>query len=95
MDDPGTQAAQGGAVEAIRKQVGDLGTALALWGTRDDARPCPEARRAANAAMDAIDGALGELHALRLLLLSEIRASDNAAAARVDELLARPLPDAS
>jgi hypothetical protein len=61
MDNPGTQAAQA-AVEAIRGHVGDLGTALALWGTRDDARPCPAARRAANDAMDAIDAMLQARH---------------------------------
>jgi hypothetical protein len=65
MNDPEIQAAQGDAVEVIRKQVDDLGAALATWHARDDAGPCPEARRAANAAMDAIDGALGELHRLR------------------------------
>ena len=43
------------AVEAIRGQAGDLGAALALWAARDDARPCPEARRAASAAIDTID----------------------------------------
>jgi hypothetical protein len=89
MDDPETQAAQAGAaaVEAIRKQVGDLGTALALWSTRDDSRPCPEARRAANSAMDAVDAALAALHALRRSLVSEIRASDDQAEVRVDALL--------
>lgn len=89
MDDPGAQAAQGGAVEVIRGHLGSLGTALALWATRDDARACPEARRAANAAMDAVDAALAALHALRQSLVSEIRASDDATGKRVDELLAR------
>jgi hypothetical protein len=95
MNDPEIQAAQGGAVEVIRKQVGDLGAALATWHARDDAGPCPEARRAANDAMDAIDGALDALHALRRSLVSEIRASDNATAARVDALFASPLLGAS
>ena len=91
----GPQDGYDDAVAAIRGHAGDLGTALALWSARDDARACPEARRAANDAMDAIDGALGELHALRRSLVSEIRASDAATAARVDALLARPLPGAS
>jgi hypothetical protein len=89
MDDRGTQAAQGCGVEAIRKQVDDLGAALATWHARDDAGPCPEARRAANVAMDAVDAALAALHALRRSLVSEIRASDDAGAVRVDELLAK------
>src|SRR6266566_958982 len=89
MNDPETQAVQLGAVETIRKQVDDLGAALATWHARDDARPCPEARRAANVAMDAVDAALAALHGLRRSLVSEIRASDDARAVRVDELLAK------
>lgn len=80
MNDPGPKAAQPAAVEAIRKHVGDLGAALATWGTRDDARPCPEARQAANDAMDALDDALAGLHKLRQALVGEIRASDDATA---------------
>ena len=60
MNDPEIQAAQVAAVKVIRKQAGDLGTALATWHARDDSGPCPEARRAANAAMDAVDAALAE-----------------------------------
>jgi hypothetical protein len=97
MDDPAAQAAQGdaAAVEAIRQQLGQLGTALALWNTRDDSRPCPEARRAASAAVDAIDAMLRELHAVRARLITEIRQSDDARAAALDELLARLHPGAS
>ena len=91
MSDPEVQAAHvcGAAVEAIRGHLGDLGTALAMWGTRDDARAFPEARRAANDAMDAINAALAGLHALRQSLVSEIKASDDANVTRVDELLAK------
>ena len=89
MNDPETQAAQGGAVGVIRKQVDDLGAALATWHARDDAGRCPEVRRAANVAMDAVDAALAALHALRRSLVSGIRASDDARAVRVDELLAK------
>ena len=38
--------------------------------------------------MDAIDAMLAELHALRSRLTGEMRASDDATAARVDALLA-------
>jgi hypothetical protein len=89
MDDRETQAAQV-AVEAIHQHVGQLDAALATWDARDDTRPCPAARHAANDAMDAIDGALQKLYALRARLTGEIRASDDASARRVDELLARP-----
>jgi hypothetical protein len=69
--------------------VGVLGVALAQWAARDDTRADPHARRAANTAMDAIDAALAELYELRARLVTEIRASDDAADARADELLAR------
>lgn len=69
-----------------------LQAALALWDARDDTRPQPAIRRAANDAMDEIDAMLRELHELRARLVTEIRASDDAAAARADALLARPLP---
>jgi hypothetical protein len=39
--------------------------------------------------MDALDDCLAGLHALRQRLVSEIRASDDAHAARVDKLLAK------
>ena len=54
MNDPEIQAAQGGAVEVIRKQVGDLGAALATWHARDDAGPCPEARVEETLARDSV-----------------------------------------
>jgi hypothetical protein len=81
------------AVSALTSHVGDLGSALAIWSARDETRPCPEARRAANDAMDAVDGALAELHRLRTRLLSDIRVSDDATAARADARLARAARD--
>jgi hypothetical protein len=44
--------------------------------------------------MDAVDAALAGLHAIRQRLVSEIRASDDARAVRIDELLARGRPAA-
>ena len=67
---------------------GVLGVALAQWAARDDTRAEPEVRRAANTAMDAIDSALAELYELRARLVTEIRAADDATAARVDAMLA-------
>jgi hypothetical protein len=68
---------------------GVLGVALAQWAARDDTRAKPAIRQAANTAMDAIDSMLAELHQLRDRLMAEIKASDQAAAARADALLAR------
>jgi hypothetical protein len=45
--------------------------------------------------MDAIDAMLSELHALRSRLVSEIRASDDATATRVDALLGKASKGAS
>jgi hypothetical protein len=66
---------------------GVLAVALARWMARDDTKAQPEIRRAANTAMDEIDAMLRELYELRARLVTEIRAADDAAAARVDELL--------
>jgi len=68
---------------------GVLGVALAQWMARDDTKADPDARKAANTAMAAIDAMLGELHTLRARLVSEIRANDDAEVARADALLAR------
>jgi hypothetical protein len=67
--------------------MGVLAAGLAQCEARDDARPQPEARRAANTAMDAIDHMLAELHVMRARLVSEIRESDQASAARADAML--------
>jgi hypothetical protein len=75
------------ALSALRDHVEDLAVALAVWESRDDARPQPEARRAANDAMAAVDGAIRELYGLRAGLTGEIRAADDAAMARSAELL--------
>jgi hypothetical protein len=68
---------------------GVLAVALAQWAARDDTKAHAEEHRAANTAMDAIDAMLRELHALRARLVSEIRADDDDAMVRADELLAR------
>jgi len=68
---------------------GVLGVALAQWMARDDSKAEPEVRRAANTAMDVIDSMLAELYGLRSRLVTEIRAADDATAARADALLRR------
>jgi hypothetical protein len=77
------------ALSALRGHLGELETALALWVTRDDTKAQPDVRQAANTAMDAVDTALRELHGVRAQLVGEIRASDDATAARAAELLDR------
>jgi hypothetical protein len=77
------------AQSALRGHLGELETALALWATRDDTKAQPDIRQAANDAIDAVDGALRELHGIRAELLGEVRASDDAATARAGELLRR------
>ena len=74
---------------------GVLGLALAQWMARDDSKAQPAIRQAANTAMDEIDTMLSELHALRSRLVSEIRASDDATATRVDALLGEASKGAS
>ncbi len=73
----------------LEDPAGVLAVALGQWMSRDDAKAQPEVRRAANTAMDAIDGMLAELHKMRARLMDEMAASDDATAARVDELLSR------
>ncbi len=82
-------SAHGFAATAVRLHLEELDAALALWETRDDTKAQPGVRRAASDAVDAIDAALRELHGIRSRLIPEIRASDDAAMARADALLAR------
>jgi hypothetical protein len=86
---PAERRTIGDATSRLDGHNGVLGVALAIWMARDDSRAQPEVRQAANTAMDSIDAMLAELHQLRARLLSEVHASDRAAAARADALLAR------
>ena len=79
----------------LNEHNGVLGVALAQWMARDDSKAQPTIRQAANTAMAEVDAMLGELHALRSRLVSEIRASDDATAARVDALLGEASKGAS
>jgi hypothetical protein len=56
--------------------------------TAKPARDKAAARRAANVAMGTIDGMLAALHTARATLVAEVRAYDDATAARVDAMLA-------
>jgi hypothetical protein len=72
----------------LEDPMGVLAVALAQWEGRDDTKPQPEVRRAANTAMDAIDAMLRDLHTMRSRLVAEKRASDDATSARADARLA-------
>lgn len=76
-------------IRALDAQIGVLGVAVAQWAVRDDSKPQPEIRQAANAAMATVDDMLATLHKLRGRLVTEIRVSDDASIARADELLAK------
>jgi hypothetical protein len=69
--------------------LGDLDAAMATWATRDDDKAQPEVTRAGHAAVEAIDAMLAELHRARQQLVAEVRQHQDAAMARLDELLAR------
>lgn len=72
----------------VRDHVEDISAALAQWSEWDDTKPQPDLRRAASDAVRAIDDALAGLQRIRTQLVGEIRRSDDAAAKRVDALLA-------
>ena len=74
-------------LSALRGHVDDLGAWLAIRSARDDGRPDAHARRCASDAVDAVDAMLRDLHLVRARLVGEIRASDDATAARADALL--------
>jgi len=74
-------------LSAIRNHAEDAAVSLGIWSRRDGSRPDAHARLAANSAVDAIDGMLRELYALRSALVTEIRISDDANGARVDKML--------
>jgi hypothetical protein len=74
-------------LSALREHVTDLAVWIAIWEARRE--PDANARRCADDAIDAIDSALRELHAIRQHLTGSIRAADADAAARADELLRR------
>jgi hypothetical protein len=86
---PAAPAAILGFISRLAGHGAALSDGLGYWSRRRTDGPDAGARRSANMAMDAIDGMLLELYTLRGCLVSEIRASDDDAAARVDELLAR------
>lgn len=74
---------------ALAPACQELAGYLATWAARDDSKADVQAVEAGNAAIDAIDAVIAELHAIRSRLVTEYQASRDQAAARVDELLAQ------
>jgi hypothetical protein len=79
------------SLSGLREHVENLATWLAIWEARKE--PDAFARRCASDAVDAVDAALGELYGIRSHLVAEIRAANDATAARADALLARMRED--
>ncbi len=75
------------ALSVILEHAENLGTWLAIWEHRRE--PDAFARRCASDTVDAIDAMLRNLYLVRGWLTCEIRVSDDASAARADELLER------
>jgi hypothetical protein len=64
----------------VIRHADDLAAWLGIWESRTE--PDARARRCASDAVDAIDAMLRELHRVRQQLISEIKDSDDATAAR-------------
>lgn len=75
-------------MSVIRDRVDDLGVYLAMWDRRDDSKAQPNVTRAGVDATRAVDDLLATLDKLRERLISERRAAEVAADARLDTLLA-------
>lgn len=71
-----------------REHVDNANANAAVWEGRVDEPGTPTQRRAASAAVDAIDAALRELYTARVKLISETRRADEAVNARIDTRLA-------
>ena len=68
---------------SLRDRTGVLGIALAQWADGDTAQDKAATRRAASAAIDAIDALLRDLYLLRGRLVQEIRQADGPPRPRV------------
>ena len=73
-------------LSALHNHVDNLGPWIGIWEARRE--PDAHARRCASDAIDAADAAIAALHRIRGELVGQVRAADDAAAARADELLA-------
>jgi hypothetical protein len=74
-------------LSALHSAVDSIGPWLAIWEARRE--PDARARRCASDAIGAADIAIGALHRIRSELVTQVRAADDLADARADELLAK------
>jgi hypothetical protein len=72
----------------LRSAAEDVAVRVFIWTARRE--PDALARKAVSDAIAAADKAIAALHSIRARLVTEARRSDDEAAARADELLARP-----
>lgn len=74
-------------VGELRELIETLGIAIGTWADRSDdpAKAQPRERTAAGGAVETIDAMLKGLHRLRRQLVSEVRRSDDAFMAALDE----------
>jgi hypothetical protein len=81
-----------GPLEGLGGRLADLaeqlGVSLGQWAYRDEAADPAAAVRAGGTALETIDAMLAGLHKARSALVTEIRADQDATAARVDAMLA-------
>jgi len=70
-------------ITSLRDHTGVLSVALAQWADGDVAQDKAAARRAASAAVDAIDALLRDLYLLRGRLVQESRQANGAPRPRV------------
>jgi hypothetical protein len=73
----------------VHLDLDTLARELRIWDGRNDHELQPWVRESANRAMGCIDRMLGDLHAMRAVLVTEIRQSDDAAMAHSEALLNR------
>jgi hypothetical protein len=73
----------------VHLDLDTLARELRVWDGRNDSELQPGVRESANRAMGCIDRMLGDLHAMRAVLVTEIRRSDEAAMAHSQALLNR------
>jgi len=87
---PKDRLAIGDLATPLDEELGLLNVNLAIWMARDDTKADASVTRAGNQVTDSIDAMLRQLRQLRACMAAEYREYQDVAAARADELLARP-----
>jgi len=76
-----------GTIADLRDHVDNLAVWLAAWTARSSGVPDDHARRCAQGAVNVIDAATLQIHALRGQLVASIRDADAERDRRIDDLL--------